>query len=83
MAIGRTSTGTNLERALCPFLMATSVLAQVTTRQLRTSRHVGTARDRVLGDLRALAGVSRFPVRIKCALLGWNALEEALKLSAP
>ena len=39
------------------------------------------ARDRVLGDLRALAGVSRFPVRIKCALLGWNALEEALKLS--
>jgi nitrogen fixation NifU-like protein len=37
------------------------------------------ARDRDLGDLRALAGVSKFPVRIKCALLGWNALEEALK----
>jgi nitrogen fixation NifU-like protein len=37
------------------------------------------AKDRDLGDLRALAGVSRFPVRIKCALLGWNALEEALK----
>jgi nitrogen fixation NifU-like protein len=37
------------------------------------------ARDRQLGDLRALAGVSKFPVRIKCALLGWNALEEALK----
>ena len=36
------------------------------------------ARDRALGDLRALAGVSRFPVRVKCALLGWNALEEAL-----
>ena len=36
------------------------------------------ARDRTLGDLRALAGVSKFPVRIKCALLGWNALEEAL-----
>lgn len=37
------------------------------------------ARDRALGDLRALAGVSRFPVRVKCALLGWNALEAALE----
>jgi nitrogen fixation NifU-like protein len=37
------------------------------------------ARDKTLGDLRALAGVSKFPVRVKCALLGWNALEEALR----
>jgi nitrogen fixation NifU-like protein len=37
------------------------------------------ARDKRLGDLRALAGVSKFPVRIKCALLGWNALEVALE----
>ena len=37
------------------------------------------ARDRTLGDLRALAGVSKFPVRIKCALLAWNALQEAGK----
>ena len=37
------------------------------------------ARDKALGDLRALAGVHRFPVRVRCALLGWNALEEALK----
>ena len=36
------------------------------------------AKDRAMGDLRALAGVSRFPVRVKCALLAWNALEEAL-----
>lgn len=35
------------------------------------------ARDRELGDLRALAGVAKFPVRIKCALLAWNALDEA------
>jgi nitrogen fixation NifU-like protein len=34
------------------------------------------ARDRELGDLRALAGVAKFPVRVKCALLGFNALEE-------
>lgn len=32
--------------------------------------------DGDLGDLRALAGVSKFPVRIKCALLVWNCLEE-------
>ncbi|MFQ5690135.1 MAG: Fe-S cluster assembly sulfur transfer protein SufU [Gemmatimonadota bacterium] len=36
------------------------------------------ARDRELGDLRAMSGVSKFPVRIKCALLGWNCLEELL-----
>jgi len=39
----------------------------------------GAARDKQLGDLRALAGVSKFAARVKCALLGWNALEEALK----
>ncbi len=37
------------------------------------------ARDAELGQLRALSGVSKFPVRIKCALLGWDALREALK----
>jgi NifU-like protein involved in Fe-S cluster formation len=41
------------------------------------------ARDRTLGDLRSLAGVSKFPVRVKCALLGFNALEEALPAEPP
>jgi nitrogen fixation NifU-like protein len=31
-----------------------------------------------LGDLEALQGVSRFPVRIKCALLPWKVLGQAL-----
>jgi nitrogen fixation protein NifU and related proteins len=31
-----------------------------------------------LGDLEALAGVRRFPVRVKCALLPWITLELAL-----
>lgn len=39
------------------------------------------ARDRTLGDLRSLAGVSKFPVRVKCALLGFDALQEAIKIS--
>ena len=37
------------------------------------------ARDRAMGDLRALQGVSKFPVRIKCALLAFDALQEAIK----
>ena len=31
-----------------------------------------------LGDLKSLAGVIKYPVRIKCALLAWSALEEAI-----
>jgi len=37
------------------------------------------ARDKAMGDLRALQGVSKFPVRIKCALLAFDALQEAIK----
>ena len=40
------------------------------------------AKDKSLGDLRALQGVSKFPVRIKCALIGFDALQEALKKHA-
>ncbi len=32
----------------------------------------------ILGDLEALQGVSKFPVRIKCALLPWKVLAESL-----
>jgi len=32
-----------------------------------------------LGDLQTLSGVQEFPVRIKCALLAWSALEEAIE----
>lgn len=31
-----------------------------------------------LGPLKSLSGVARFPARVKCALLAWNALESAL-----
>ena len=39
------------------------------------------AKDKSLRDARALAGVAKFPTRVKCALLGWNAFEEAAKKS--
>ena len=34
--------------------------------------------DQDFGDLEALEGVKNFPVRIKCALLAWMTLEQAL-----
>lgn len=35
--------------------------------------------DPALGDLEALQGVAQFPVRVKCALLCWKVLHEALE----
>lgn len=37
---------------------------------------------RALGDLRLLAGVRKFPQRVKCAMLGWRAFEQALERKA-
>jgi nitrogen fixation protein NifU and related proteins len=34
-----------------------------------------------LGDLEALQGVVKFPVRIKCATLSWNTLAQALDIA--
>jgi nitrogen fixation NifU-like protein len=36
-----------------------------------------------LGELAALQGVVKFPVRIKCATLAWNTLQEGLNEAAP
>lgn len=52
-------------------------LAERFTEMMHGSKEA--ARDRKLGELRALQGVSKFPVRIKCALLGFDALQEAAK----
>lgn len=41
------------------------------------------AADTGLGDLRALAGVSKFPVRVKCALLAWDCLQELVRPETP
>ena len=42
----------------------------------------GAADEVALGDLEALQGVVKFPVRIKCAVLGWNTLNQALDEAA-
>lgn len=38
-------------------------------------------RQKELGDASLLAGVAKFPQRIKCATLPWNALKKALERS--
>jgi nitrogen fixation protein NifU and related proteins len=35
-----------------------------------------------LGDLGVMRGVRKFPQRVKCAMLAWRALEQALRQSA-
>lgn len=34
---------------------------------------------KLLGDLRLLQGVRKFPQRVKCAMLAWRALEQAIE----
>jgi nitrogen fixation NifU-like protein len=47
------------------------------TETIRQMMH-GTSPHEDLGDLMALEGVAKFPVRVKCALLAWMALKDAL-----
>ena len=42
-----------------------------------------TVAEGELGDLEALQGVVKFPVRIKCATLAWNTLLDALDHPSP
>ena len=37
------------------------------------------AKDQALGQARALSGVSRFPTRVRCALIAWEAMERAVR----
>ena len=41
-----------------------------------------TAESKNLGDLQFLQGVRKFPQRVKCAMLAWRAVEQALAQSA-
>ncbi len=40
--------------------------------------HLDEEREDLLGDATAFVGVGKYPARIKCALLGWMALRDAL-----
>jgi nitrogen fixation NifU-like protein len=47
--------------------------------QFRAMMHGGTASEDDLGELMALQGVRKFPVRIKCATLAWVALDQGVE----
>ena len=51
-------------------------------RELLRSRGGVEPDEALLGDAVAFAGVARFPMRVKCAMLAWVALEEALDQAA-
>jgi len=53
----------------------------MTTREsdLEKSEEASAADLRTLGELAALRGVVKFPVRIKCATLAWNTLRQGLE----
>ncbi|KQX66606.1 Fe-S cluster assembly sulfur transfer protein SufU [Angustibacter sp. Root456] len=51
-------------------------------RAMLTSRGADPGDEDVLGDGVALAGVAQYPARVKCALLGWMALQDALHRAA-
>jgi nitrogen fixation NifU-like protein len=55
---------------------ADALFAQV--HGLLTGRRVDGGKGTALGRLEALAGVARFPTRVKCATLAWHALRSAL-----
>jgi nitrogen fixation NifU-like protein len=44
-----------------------------------TSRGQDPGDEELLGDGVALAGVAKYPARVKCALLGWMAFADALQ----
>ena len=46
--------------------------------KLVTGEDLTVAKDKDLGALRALGGVSKFPMRVKCASLAWHAMKAAL-----
>ena len=47
-------------------------------RAMLTSKGEDAGDEDVLGDGVALAGVAKYPARVKCALLGWMAFTDAL-----
>ena len=50
-----------------------------TFRELLEGGQSMPGRRDALGDLQAMEGVRKFPVRIKCALLAWTAMEEGIE----
>lgn len=74
-SISQASASMLTERLVGKPVVEAEALSRRFTEMLHGSEEA--ARDPALGDLRALAGVARFPARVRCALLAWEALGEA------
>lgn len=48
---------------------------------LHSDNTISDSQITTLGDVCALSGVKKFPMRIKCATLAWHAANDAIKLS--
>jgi nitrogen fixation NifU-like protein len=57
--------------------IATAMAAHQEFLALMQSKGVGTPDEDVLEDAVAFAGVSKYPARVKCALLSWMAWKDA------
>jgi nitrogen fixation NifU-like protein len=85
-AIGFMGRGCSISQAsasmLCESVSGMDVAAaEALAEQFRAMLQGGDV-DVDLGDLEALRGVRAYPVRVKCAVLPWNALLQGLRGSA-
>ena len=53
--------------------------ASDTFRRLMRGEEVDESELEAMGDIEARQGVRKFPIRIKCALLPWTTMEEAIE----
>ncbi len=53
--------------------------ARALVRRFKAMMHGEPVSEEELGDLLALQGVRKFPVRVKCATLAWVALEQGVE----
>ena len=70
-----------MEEAIKRILIAVEYYDMVhdTGEKEQTDKNIDITTYKNLGDLEVLSGVSNYPTRIKCAMLGWHTLIAALK----
>jgi nitrogen fixation NifU-like protein len=60
-----------------------SLMTQAVHRLVTTGAAADAESAKSLGQLRALGGVSKFPMRVKCASLAWHTLKSAMDDHSP
>ena len=86
-AVGAQGSGCSINQAAASLLseavagrsVAEAAAVSERFRGMMAGDAVSTAEAERMGDLTSLRSVRAFPVRIKCALLSWTALEDALE----